>query len=105
VGTDPTIALVGALAGDRDGEPVRNLWASVMLLAYVDLHWPPEMVTSQGEARRVRQTAEHFFFGRGDSGLPWVAQALGLDPELVRQWARIKNEDVLRLWKTSGWGR
>jgi len=73
------------------GDPIRNLWAAVIMTALDDLkiQYDPAPKYSGGRQRQIeRLRARHFFRRPYDSNLAWICFHLGLDLDRVVERAK-----------------
>jgi hypothetical protein len=69
---------------NQAGDPIRNLWAAVILTAFDDLKIPYEsnpFWSSQINRQINRRQAIWFFSNPQDSTLDWICQKLNIDLE------------------------
>jgi hypothetical protein len=73
------------------GDPIRNLWAAVIMTALDDLkiQYDPAPKYSGGKQRQIeRRRARHFFRRPYDSNLSWICFHLGIDLDNILEAAK-----------------
>lgn len=68
----------------ESGDPIRNLWSSVIRQALFDLELKQIKCSDHNMNRRVRRDSAANFFRSRQSTLPWICQHLNLDINSVR---------------------
>jgi hypothetical protein len=78
-----------------NGNPVRNLWAAVIMNALDDLNYKQlqPAITSHQRTQRtkcnLKKSSSYNFFRSKNSSFPWICQQLSLDGRAIRKKAGV----------------